>query len=146
MNETWKLIFIFCRLQGSSEVMFWYCLKKRNPYKQNLHGFVFLLKKWSWRDLNPRPNKELICFLHAYLRLNFREWGRPKPPTQTLAFLFQIRAKASLILSPICLHHLIGTLRSHSFRVMSCPYTCARIKLESTILRLSSKSVIVIAS
>ena len=85
---------------------------------------------WSWRDSNSRPNEELICFLHVYLRLNCRGGARPKPPTQTLAFLFQIRAKASPILSPICLHHLIGTLRSHSFRVMSCPRTCARIKLK----------------
>lgn len=21
---------------------------------------------WSWRDLNPRPNRQLKCFLHAY--------------------------------------------------------------------------------
>jgi hypothetical protein len=25
--------------------------------------FLFL---WSWRDLNPRPNKQQKCFLHAY--------------------------------------------------------------------------------
>ena len=39
---------------------------------------------WSWRDSNPRPNEELICFLHAYLRLDFRVAARPKPPTTTL--------------------------------------------------------------
>ena len=26
-------------------------------------SFIRLL--WSWRDLNPRPNAELICFLRA---------------------------------------------------------------------------------
>ncbi|BAR49932.1 hypothetical protein TF3313_2499 [Tannerella forsythia 3313] len=39
---------------------------------------------WSWRDSNSRPNEELICFLHAYLRLHFRAAARPKPPTATL--------------------------------------------------------------
>lgn len=142
--ENWYLFFVDYRvaLRWCSGIT----LKREIRINRIYTDLDFSLKKWSWRDLNPRPNKELICFLHAYLRLSFREWARPKPPTQTLAFLFQIRAKASPILSPICLHHLIGTLRSHSFRVMSCPYTCARIKLESTILRLSSKSVIVIAS
>ena len=24
---------------------------------------------WRWRDSNSRPNEELICFLHVYLRL-----------------------------------------------------------------------------
>lgn len=23
---------------------------------------------WSWRESNPRPNEELMSFLHAYLR------------------------------------------------------------------------------
>ena len=59
---------------------------------------------------------------------------------------FRLRPEAYLKLSPILLHHLIGTLRSHSIRVMSRPATFAGIKLESTILRLSSESVIIFAS
>ena len=54
---------------------------------------------------------------------------------------FRLRPEAYLKLSPILLHHLIGTLRSHSI-----PTTFAGIKLESTILRLSSESVIIFAS
>ncbi len=34
---------------------------------------------------------------------------------------FRLRPEAYLKLSPILLHHLIGTLRSHSIRVMSRP-------------------------
>ena len=30
-----------------------------------------IILKWSWRESNPRPNKETIRFLHAYLRLRF---------------------------------------------------------------------------
>ena len=26
---------------------------------------------WSWRESNPRPNKEPKCFLHAYLYIDF---------------------------------------------------------------------------
>ena len=28
-------------------------------------------KWWSWRESNPRPNREIIRFLHAYSRLWF---------------------------------------------------------------------------
>ena len=40
---------------------------------------------WSWRDSNSRPNEELICFLHVYLRLHCRGRARPKPPTHPLS-------------------------------------------------------------
>jgi len=30
----------------------------------NLQDFLF--QKWSWRESNPRPNEEAICFLHDY--------------------------------------------------------------------------------
>ena len=39
---------------------------------------------WSWRESNSRPNEELIRFLHAYLRLHFRDAARPEPPTASL--------------------------------------------------------------
>ena len=41
--------------------------------------------KWSWRESNPRPHKETIRFLHAYLGLDFRAVTRPKPPITTLS-------------------------------------------------------------
>jgi len=54
-----------------------------------------------------------------------RDW---RHQTQSLSSLFRKGAEASPVLSPIYLHHLIGTLRSHSIRVMSCSGTCAGIK------------------
>ena len=40
--------------------------------------------KWSWRGLNPRPNRDILCFLHAYSGLDFRALARPGPPTTAL--------------------------------------------------------------
>ena len=31
---------------------------------------------WSWRDSNPRPNRETIRFLHAYSSLRFSSCGK----------------------------------------------------------------------
>ena len=105
---------------------------------------VFL---WSWRDSNPRPNEELICFLHAYLRLDFRLNARPEPPTLSLFHLFHLKSGTYFKLSPILLYHRFGLLRSHSFRVISRPNTWCKDKAyESTILRSSSESVIIFAS
>ena len=39
---------------------------------------------WSWRESNPRPNRETIRFLHAYSGLHFRAAARPGPPTDAL--------------------------------------------------------------
>ena len=44
-----------------------------------------LYSKWSWRESNPRPNRETIRFLHAYSGLHFRVAARPGPPTATLS-------------------------------------------------------------
>ena len=45
---------------------------------------MFKTELWSWRDSNSRPNEELICFLHAYLRFVFRVTAWPKLPAVTL--------------------------------------------------------------
>ena len=65
------------------------------PMKQYTHeaapawlrgGFVRrVVLKWTRRELNPRPNEEIECFLHAYHRLHFRAAARPVPPTATLS-------------------------------------------------------------
>ena len=44
------------------------------------------LSLWSWRESNPRPNEEIISFLHAYLCLNFRAGTEPKPSIPALSF------------------------------------------------------------
>ena len=45
------------------------------------------LKKivWSWRDSNPRPNKQHIRFLHAYFAIDFRHKADSKQPTLRLS-------------------------------------------------------------
>lgn len=46
----------------------------------NLQGF-----KWSWRDSNPRPNKQYISFLHAYSTIGFRLEAEDRHPTTSLS-------------------------------------------------------------
>ena len=41
---------------------------------------------WSWRESNPRPNRETICFLQAYLYLSFRAMTWIEPPGHDLIF------------------------------------------------------------
>ena len=50
---------------------------------------------WTWRESNPRPNKEIISLLHVYLCLNFRVQARPKPPTCTLSSVFHLCREAN---------------------------------------------------
>lgn len=40
---------------------------------------------WRWRDLNPRPNAELMCFLHAYSLIDFRDVAGQRQPTAPLS-------------------------------------------------------------
>ena len=41
--------------------------------------------KWSWRESNPRPNKRLSCFLHAYSVVDCRAGSGRGHPRQTLS-------------------------------------------------------------
>jgi len=43
---------------------------------------------WSWRDSNPRPNKQQINFLHAYFVIIFRHKAENKHPTLCLSSKF----------------------------------------------------------
>lgn len=40
---------------------------------------------WSWRDSNPRPNKQYASFLHAYFAIGFRRKADSKQPTLRLS-------------------------------------------------------------
>ena len=51
--------------------------------------------KWSWRESNPRPNRETIRFLHAYLGLHFRAATRPKPPITALSPKISSRSRSA---------------------------------------------------
>ncbi len=57
--------------------------KRRNSFCRNCPGVS--LTSWTWRESNPRPNEEIISFLHAYLCLSFRVVAEPKPSTATLS-------------------------------------------------------------
>ena len=57
-------------------------MNEKRPYGQSVRPFFI---PWRWRDSNSRPNEELICFLHVYLRLHCRGRARPKPPTHPLS-------------------------------------------------------------
>ena len=41
------------------------CYVSRGVYVIPVQYRIYPLK-WSWRESNPRPNKEHPCFLHAY--------------------------------------------------------------------------------
>lgn len=50
-----------------------------------MEGYALAVRKWTWRGLNPRPNRKALRFLHAYLGLSFRVTARPKPLAGTLS-------------------------------------------------------------
>ena len=50
--------------------------------------FQWFLNVWSWRDSNPRPNKQQINFLHAYFVIIFRHKAENKHPTLCLSSKF----------------------------------------------------------
>ena len=54
------------------------------------------LSLWSWRESNPRPNEEIISFLHAYLCLNFRAGTEPKPSIPTLSSKVSSKVRSHL--------------------------------------------------
>jgi hypothetical protein len=56
---------------------------------------------WSWRESNPRPNEEIISFLHAYLCLSFRATAEPKPSTIALSFKVSFSPQGRQELSPM---------------------------------------------
>ena len=56
---------------------------------------------WTWRESNPRPNEEIISFLHAYLCLSFRATAEPKPSTIALSFKVSFSPQGRQELSPM---------------------------------------------
>ena len=61
---------------------------KSEPTK--LEFAFFYLKEWSWRESNPRPNKQSKCFLHVYLTINFRmQTGSKQPILHLILFISQ---------------------------------------------------------
>ena len=50
---------------------------------------------WSWRESNPRPDKETICFLHAYFVFGFHPAAENKHPTASLSAKFSKAPRSS---------------------------------------------------
>ena len=56
--------------------------------------------QWSWRESNPRPNKQPKGFLHAQLLVDCREYAGKKQSNLFLIFFnFRTTAEASAVLS-----------------------------------------------
>ena len=61
------------------------CIQKKSPDRSGLR--TFSLESWSWRELNPRPNRETIRFLHAYSGLRFSCCGKTRTTNHNLISL-----------------------------------------------------------
>ena len=101
--------------------------------------------KWRQRDSNPRPNKEPICFLHAYLGLRFRAIARPKPPTIGLSAKVSNPHRSLRILFRVFPRRLVLSARELGLERRLVQAPCTRI-MRSTILRLRSESYSIVAS
>ncbi len=83
---------------------------------------------WSWRESNPRPNKETIRFLHAYSRLHFRALARPGPPTNALAFKTSSAHQGLCRLFPIYLRRRVLRFGTTPLGRRLVPLPCSGIK------------------
>lgn len=80
------------RLHWGRNLCVYFLTKKK--HQQSFDCWCFF-SWWTWRESNPRPNKEIISLLHVYLCLNFRAQARPKPPTCTLSSVFHLCREAN---------------------------------------------------
>lgn len=85
---------------------------------------------WRWRDSNSRPNEELICFLHVYLRLHCREQARPKPPTWTLSSKTSSFARG--------MRQTISDISAPPYRIASKPQHPGDVPFPQLLQELSS--------
>ena len=96
-------------------------LNKKIPAFQENAGFFFKLSifQWSWRESNPRPNKEAIRFLHAYSGLDFRDESRPGLPNPSLSSKISLRHRGLPQLFPNLPHRWSDRLGTRAVRAMS---------------------------
>ena len=87
----------FCKsnVMSNGHLSCMFILVRRITYKKILQfselqdfSLSFIRLLWSWRDSNPRPNAELMSFLHAYPQVGFRVSPGPWPPNGTLSSKF----------------------------------------------------------
>ena len=71
---------------------------------------------WSWRGLNPRPNRDILRFLHAYSRLVFSCCSKTWTTNYNLSFCrFHRQIETSPSTIPDFPAPLDQTLRNNSF-------------------------------
>ena len=66
---------IIANLLRCYRIRAWSCtsdVRKKRRLRQDVVCLVAVSSEWTRRELNPRPNGEIPCFLHAYHRLGFR--------------------------------------------------------------------------
>ena len=104
--------------------------KKRAELRSALNLFAYYVYAlWTCGESNPGPNKEAICFLHAYSSLHFRTAARPGPPTVVLSSkAFRQRSEATNDYSRFSLHRLISGFGKTSSERCLVPAPCAGIK------------------
>jgi len=82
---------------------------------------VFL---WSWRESNPRPNKEQLCFLHTYSVVSFRVvQGNRHPNRNLISLSFTTLPELPRRYPEIAEHLVVGPESGVSIREMSRPLT-----------------------
>ena len=102
---------------------------------------------WSWRESNPRPNKEPIGFLHAYPDLNFHAMTGIRQPIVALSpdFHCYFGAKQQLFLYWSAPRDPDGT-GHYLRRDVPSQHLVPGFMLNLLLLRLSGESVIRFAS
>ena len=95
--------------------------------KKDDHTVIFFL--WSWRGLNPRPNEEAKCFLHAYPCLRFssdyQDQGHQTVSlSSTISFALRSQSKPVPIFST-SISNSLGTMAFGRCLVLT---PCAKIK------------------
>ena len=89
-----------------------------------------LLFLWSWRELNPRPNEEIIRFLHAYPCLQFSSDGKTKATNQSAYLLIShLRREAGTNQFRFISTSGSNSLRTTAFGRCLVLAPCAKIKL-----------------
>ena len=112
-------------LNSSSKNIFQGIIVKKDS-AANCNG-VFL---WSWRDLNPRPNAELMCFLRAYSSIGFRDpAGRRRPTVSLSSQNFGIEARPHDPYSRFSYTADSRSLENTTLGRCPVPAPCAGIKL-----------------
>lgn len=91
---------------------------------------TFFPSLWSWRDSNPRPNKEPTCFLHDYSAVVFRGRQGDERPKPALIFFISCRRRSAGGTIP----NLMSTSwsnrnRESPFARCLVPPPCGRIEL-----------------